>query len=74
MKVTSPDGGTFSLVRSLSGEDDVALTQRLLEDAGVVVVPGSAFGQAGHGFVRVSFGNQPVERIVEATRRIVRLG
>ena len=46
--------------------------ERLLEDEGVVVMPGSAFGGGGEGFFRVSFITAP-ERIAEAARRAGRV-
>ena len=42
--------------------------ERLLEDEGVVIMPGSAFGAGGEGFFRISFITAP-ERIAEAARR-----
>jgi aspartate/methionine/tyrosine aminotransferase len=45
---------------------------RLLEEEGVVVMPGSAFGGGGEGFFRVSFITSP-ERIAEAARRAGRV-
>ena len=41
---------------------------RVLEEQGVVVMPGSAFGQGGEGFFRISFITSP-ERIAEAAKR-----
>ena len=41
---------------------------RVLEEQGVVVMPGSAFGQGGEGFFRISFITSP-ERIAEAAAR-----
>ncbi|HUF27753.1 MAG TPA: aminotransferase class I/II-fold pyridoxal phosphate-dependent enzyme [Gemmatimonadaceae bacterium] len=46
--------------------------ERLLEEEGVVVLPGSAFGPGGEGFVRVSFIASP-ERLAEAARRAGRV-
>lgn len=51
--------------------DDVPsglFAERLLEDEGVVIMPGSAFGAGGEGFFRVSFVTAP-SRIAEAARR-----
>jgi LL-diaminopimelate aminotransferase len=42
--------------------------ERLLEDEGVVIMPGSSFGAGGEGFFRISFITSP-ERIAEAARR-----
>ena len=47
-------------------------TERLLEDEGVVVLPGSGFGAGGEGFFRVSFVTSP-GRIAEAARRAGRV-
>jgi LL-diaminopimelate aminotransferase len=42
---------------------------KLLEEKGVWMIPGSAYGSMGEGYVRVS-NAQPVERIAEAMERI----
>jgi LL-diaminopimelate aminotransferase len=42
---------------------------RLLEEKNVWMIPGSAYGSVGEGFVRVS-NAQPIERIAEAMERI----
>lgn len=43
--------------------------EELLKNAGVVVVPGSAFGSMGEGYLRLVFANSD-ENLVEAVRRI----
>jgi LL-diaminopimelate aminotransferase len=45
---------------------------RLMEQEGVVVMPGSAFGKGGEGFFRISFITSP-ERIREAAKRAGRV-
>jgi aminotransferase len=65
-----PEGATFFLARMREGDDDVAFCKQILRDAGVVTVPGSAFGSAGRGSVRFSFGNQCVEVLREAGQRL----
>ncbi len=65
-----PEGGTFLLARIRSAEPSLPFCTRLLEATGIVAVPGAAFGRHGEGHVRFSFGNQPVERILEAGERI----
>jgi aspartate/methionine/tyrosine aminotransferase len=45
---------------------------RLLEEEGVVVLPGSSLGAGGEGFFRVSFVTSP-ERLREAATRAGRL-
>jgi LL-diaminopimelate aminotransferase len=60
---------TMYLWIPLPGEVPSALfADRLLEEEGVVVMPGSAFGAGGEGFFRISFVTSP-ERIAEAARR-----
>lgn len=40
---------------SVTGLDDETFAERLLHESRVAVVPGSAFGPGGEGFVRCSF-------------------
>jgi aspartate/methionine/tyrosine aminotransferase len=55
--------------------DDGELARRLLDEAGVAVLAGSAFGPAGRGFVRVAYtqGEEDLklgmERIADFLRR-----
>ncbi len=72
-----PSDGTFysfpdvsAAIAALDGvDDDVALAQRLLEQAGVALVPGSAFGAPGH--LRLSFATS-MENLERALDRIER--
>jgi LL-diaminopimelate aminotransferase len=64
---------TMYLWIPLPGEIPSALfAERLLDDEGVVVMPGSAFGAGGEGFFRISFVTSPA-RIAEAARRAGRV-
>jgi LL-diaminopimelate aminotransferase len=54
------------------GLPSAEFADRLLEDEGVVVLPGSAFGEGGEGFFRISFITSP-ERIAEAASRAGRI-
>ena len=64
---------TMYLWIALPGEIPSALfAERLLEEEGVVVMPGSGFGAGGEGFFRISFILSP-ERIAEAARRAGRV-
>ncbi|MBN1435251.1 pyridoxal phosphate-dependent aminotransferase [Candidatus Fermentibacterales bacterium] len=51
-----PGGAFFSLARLTSGEPSVDAAHRLLETYGIAAIPGSAFGPAGEGHLRLSFG------------------
>jgi len=64
-----PDA-TFYLFCAVAGEaDSRALALRLVDEAGVGVAPGAAFGPGGEGYLRLCFGRAPAE-IGEATRRL----
>jgi LL-diaminopimelate aminotransferase len=45
-----------------------AFAERLMDDEGVIVLPGSGFGAGGEGFFRISFITSPA-RIAEAAKR-----
>jgi aminotransferase len=56
---------------TLSGMDEETFAQRLLQEEKVAVVPGSAFGVGGAGFVRCSYATA-YEKIEEALHRMER--
>ncbi|HET6398075.1 MAG TPA: pyridoxal phosphate-dependent aminotransferase [Candidatus Thermoplasmatota archaeon] len=66
-------GGAFYAFPSFDpgiwGEDDVALCQRILQEARVAGTPGSAFGSQGRGHIRFSYAASR-ERLTEAIRRL----
>lgn len=53
----------------VSGMDEETFAQKLLEEEKVAVIPGSAFGVGGEGFVRCSYATA-YEKIEEALNRI----
>jgi aspartate aminotransferase len=58
-------------IQNLNGiEDDVQLAEYLLTEAGVALVPGSAFGQPG--YLRLSFATS-LDKLQDALKRIGRL-
>lgn len=54
-----------------SGMDDETFSMKLLDEEKVAVVPGSAFGAGGDGFVRCSYATA-YEKIEEALERMAR--
>lgn len=60
----------FADIRS-TGLDETTFAKRLLEEEEVAVVPGTAFGRDGAGFVRASFSTS-FNRLREASERITR--
>lgn len=65
--------GSFYAFPSIegTGQDSLSFCKGLLENEEVAVVPGTAFGPSGAGFVRASFSTS-YDRIFEATNRIER--
>jgi len=51
------------------GADSLALSRRLLEEAGVACAPGIDFGAGGEGFLRFSYATS-MERLEEGVRRL----
>jgi LL-diaminopimelate aminotransferase len=69
MPVEPPAGGMYLWVPVPTGEPCEELSVRLLDEAGVVVTPGTAYGAAGRGHVRIAL-TVPEDRLLEAVRRI----
>ncbi|MFN3643733.1 MAG: pyridoxal phosphate-dependent aminotransferase [Gemmobacter sp.] len=70
LRVHVPEAGMFALIDvRASGLTGEAFAARLLEVAGVAVMPGEAFGTALAGWVRVAL-TQPDARIAAACARI----
>jgi len=52
-------------------EESIPLAERLLAEADVLTVPGAAFGAAGEGFLRITYGANPRdEETIEGLRRV----
>jgi len=73
LKTILPKGAfyVFCDIRS-TGLDDEAFALKLLKDYGVAVVPGSAFGACGAGFVRLSYATS-LEKIEIAVSRLSKM-
>ena len=69
-RFTEP-AGAFYLFFAVDGEDDTrALAMRLVDEANIGLAPGTAFGEAGNGYMRLCFASS-AERMQEATDRLV---
>jgi aspartate/methionine/tyrosine aminotransferase len=66
-----PDAGFF-LFPKVAG-DEVAIARQWLDEIGVAVLPGSAFGEAGAGHLRISLSCEDGV-LTEALARIARVG
>lgn len=69
----APKATIYVWARVPEGETSESFATRLLEQAHVIVTPGSGYGPDGEGYVRISL-TTPDERLLEAVRRIRELG
>jgi len=68
-----PSGAFYAFPRVQgTGLASVELADRLLEEAGVVTLPGTGFGPEGEGYLRLSYANSP-ENLREGLSRMHRL-
>jgi LL-diaminopimelate aminotransferase len=72
LDVRPPKGTIYLWARVPEGETSASFTERLLEEAAVVVSPGSAYGASGEGFIRMSL-TLADDRLDEAAERIAAL-
>jgi aspartate/methionine/tyrosine aminotransferase len=65
-----PEGGLYTVIRT--DEESSQFTHKVLENTGVVVVPGWGFGETLEQAVRLSYGPlvHDLDKIDEAMRRI----
>lgn len=70
MRCPAPKGAfyLFPDIRAF-GLDSTTFCNRLLDEAGVVCIPGSAFGSCGEGYIRICYTAKK-EDIIEAMARI----
>ncbi|MCC6929640.1 MAG: aminotransferase class I/II-fold pyridoxal phosphate-dependent enzyme [Gemmatimonadaceae bacterium] len=70
--VTSPAATMYLWIPLPEGISSKAFADRLMDEEGVIVLPGSGFGAGGEGFFRISF-IVPPPRLAEAAQRAGRL-
>ena len=67
-----PLGSCYVWVPVPEGDTSASFADRLLDEAGVFVAPGSGYGERGEGFVRFSL-TVPDDRLAEAMDRLARI-
>jgi LL-diaminopimelate aminotransferase len=73
VEVTPPKGTIYIWAPIPPGfESSVAYCEHVLEQAAVIISPGSAYGASGEGYFRISL-TTPDERLLEAVERIRQL-
>ncbi|NQU18165.1 MAG: LL-diaminopimelate aminotransferase [Candidatus Saganbacteria bacterium] len=68
-KLEKPKATFYVWVPTPKGETSASFTEKLLEETGILVVPGSGYGPSGEGYVRFAI-TLPKERIEEAIERM----
>lgn len=72
-QVEPPKGTFYVWARVPTDESSAEFAKRLLEEASVLVIPGTGYGEYGEGYVRMSLtvrGDVSGERLAEAARRM----
>lgn len=70
VRCIKPQGAFYAFPHiGLDGKTSSQIANILLNEAGVAVLPGSAFGENGEGYLRLSYANS-LENIKEALRRM----
>ncbi|MEO8113373.1 MAG: aminotransferase class I/II-fold pyridoxal phosphate-dependent enzyme, partial [Phenylobacterium sp.] len=59
VEAPEPDGGMYAFFRIAGCTDSMALARRLIEEAGLGLAPGGAFGEQGEGWLRWCFAARP---------------
>jgi LL-diaminopimelate aminotransferase len=68
-KITPPQGSFYFWVPVPKGYNSASFAETVLEKAGVIITPGSGYGQYGEGFFRISL-TVDVTRLKEAMDRM----
>jgi LL-diaminopimelate aminotransferase len=68
-KVDAPKGALYVWLPTPPGESSADFTARLLDEAGVVVAPGTGYGPSGEGYIRLSI-TIPDGRLEEGCERV----
>jgi LL-diaminopimelate aminotransferase len=69
VEVDSPKGTIYIWAPVPEGHSSASYCEMVLEESGVVVSPGGAYGPNGEGFFRISL-TVPDERLTEAMERL----
>ncbi len=69
VEVDKPQGTIYVWAPVPDGHTSASFTELVLEEAGVIISPGSMYGESGEGFFRISL-TTPDERLAEALSRM----
>ena len=70
VRYAAPEGAFYAFIGVEGASDSLALAKRLVTEHGVAVAPGSAFGAAGEGYLRLCFAQSEavLQRAMERLR------
>ncbi len=69
VRLAAPRGSFYAFFAVAGLQDSLAYAKRLLEETGVGLAPGSAFGPGGEGHMRLCFASTP-EKLAQALDRL----
>jgi LL-diaminopimelate aminotransferase len=69
LQIEPPLGSIYVWAPTPEGRTSVDFAAELLDQAAVVVAPGTGYGENGEGYIRISL-SVPDDRLAEATDRI----
>ena len=72
VQLSRPDGAFYALFRVEEESDCFALARRIVDEAGVGLAPGGAFGAGGEGWLRLCYASS-APRLQEAMARLTRM-
>jgi len=72
LSVAAPKATFYLWIKTPDGFDSAAFATKVLEEAGIVITPGSGFGVEGEGYVRMALTVNE-ERLREAIQRLSKL-
>ncbi len=73
VSVATPSGGMYAFFRVEGQDDSLAFAKRLVEDVGLGLAPGVAFGDEAEGWLRWCFASRDPARLVEGVGRLGRV-
>lgn len=72
VSVSTPRGGMYAFFRVEGQDDSLAFAKRLVEEVGLGLAPGVAFGDEAEGWLRWCFASRDPERLVDGVGRLSR--
>ena len=70
VQVAMPPGGMYAFFRIQGQDDSLALAKRLVQDHGLGLAPGAAFGAEGEGWLRWCFASKDPQRLDHGVARL----